>query len=161
MNATQPTPFVPDHLTWCDFNFGADCNCRDVQNFLTNLDGDNADGSWRPNRNPTTEVGAGWSTFVERCKLSFWPETERVMLRGRDGWAFGTAIRFQHAACDLAKVDEQRFWSSYYLLWCIIERARVDMEFLEAMEALAVAHLYGGLSVSDVTKQLRSLEVWP
>lgn len=83
------------------------------------------------------------------------------MLRGQDGWAFGTAIRFQAAAYELAKTDEQRFWSSYYLLSRIIERARTDMTFLEAIEALAVAHLYGGLSKSQVTQQFRSLGVWP
>jgi len=118
-------------------------------------------GYWRPNRHPATETGGGWEKFIQRLGLSYWPETERMMLRGQDGWAFATAIRFQHAACDLAKHDESYYWSSYHLLALIIERARTDLVFLEAMEALAVAHIYGGLSNVEVTRQLKQLGVWP
>jgi hypothetical protein len=117
--------------------------------------------AWRPHRELSHEAGSSWYPFVMRLKLSCWPETERTMLRGQDGWAFNAAVRFQEAACKLAETDEQVFWSSYYLLACLIERARTDMTFLEALEALAIAHLYGGLTVSQVTQQFRSLEVWP
>lgn len=119
------------------------------------------DGRWRPNRDPVTETGSGWQGLIKRLKLSYWPETERMMLRGQDGWAFSTALRFQGAACELAKTDEQYYWSSYHLLALIIERARTDLVFLEAIEALAVAHIYGGLSEAEVTRQLKQLGVWP
>ena len=117
--------------------------------------------AWMPNRDSATATGGGWQKFIERLGLSRWPETERTMLRGQDGWAFSTAVRFQRAACDLAESDESYYWSSYHLLALIIEKARSDLVFLEAIEALAVAHLYGGLSAADVTRQLKQIGVWP
>lgn len=149
-------------MSWCATACdGESCDCLDVKQFLVNLDAENANGTWHPNRRPLTVVGGGWEDFIETLKLARCPDTERVVLVGQDGWAFDTAIRFQHAACELAESDEPRFWSSYYLLARIIERARADTTFLEAIEALADAHLYGGLSKAQVTQQFRSLGVWP
>jgi hypothetical protein len=117
--------------------------------------------TWMPNRDPTTEAGHGWASFIRRLDLNYWPETERTMLRGQDGWAFAAAVRFQTAAYELADADEAYYWSSYHLLALIIERARNDLTFLEAIEALAVAHLYGGLSKAAVAQQLQQMEIWP
>ena len=119
------------------------------------------DGNWRPNRDPATETGGGWEKLIQRLGLNYWPETERMMLRGQDGWAFGTALRFQMIAHELAQTDEQFYWSGYHLLALIVERARTDLVFLEAIEALAVAHLYGGLSPAATVAQLKQLGVWP
>lgn len=120
-------------------------------------------GLWVPNRDGAVEAGAGWNRFLQRLKLDMFTEPDRRtwFIRGQDGWAFSAAARFQSAAYDLAETDNQYYWSSYHLLALIIERARQDLTFLEAIEALAMAHVHGNLSQDDAIQQLKQMGVWP
>lgn len=155
------------HEPWCDKNASDDargsmyidptertCDCGAERR---------AEGIWQPHRNAATEVGAGWNRFLERLKLDTFTDSvhRTFFVRGQDGWAFGTAVRFQAVAHDLAATDEQYYWTGYHLLALIVERARTDLTFLEAIEALALAHVHGNLSGDDVTKQLKQMGVWP
>jgi hypothetical protein len=116
---------------------------------------------WGPHRDKVHEVGIGWEEFLKRLDLSYWPETERTMLRGQDGWAFNVAMRFQSVALDLEKANRPYYWSSYYLLSRIIEKTRQDMTVLEAVEAVAITFLSRNLTDDDVVRQLKQMEIWP
>lgn len=155
------------HEGWCNVNASDDargsmsvdrttCDCGAERR---------ADGIWHPHRDAATEVGPGFRRFIDRLKLdTFTDKTHHAFfIRGQDGWAFGAAVRFQAVAHDLVDNSDnaQYYWSGYYLLAVIIERARVDLTFLEAIEALAIAHVHGNLSDDDVTKQLQQMGVWP
>lgn len=123
----------------------------------TEVHGRVTDGRWCPHRLPDTEVGAGWVGLLERLNLQRSPDGHHFVLHGQDGWAFGAAVRFQVVAHDLAKTRESYYWSGYHLLALIIERARTDLTFLEAIEAMATANLTN----QEVTRQLKQLGVWP
>lgn len=153
------------HEGWCNINASDDargsmsvdrttCDCGAERRY---------EGMWRPNRDTATEVGAGFRRFVERLKLDMFTDTvhHSLFVRGQDGWAFSAAVRFQDFVHEVAEVDEQYFWSGYYLLSLIIERARTDLTFLEAIEALAVAYIHGSLSAENTAEQLRQMGVWP
>lgn len=153
------------HEGWCNVNASDDargsmsvdrtkCDCGALRR---------AEGLWQPHRDAATEVGAGFNRFLERLKLDTFTEpTHRTFfVRGQDGWAFGAAIRFQTVAHGLANSNEEYYWSGYHLLGLIIERARTDLTFLEAIEALAIAYVHGNLSDDDATKQLKQIGVWP
>jgi hypothetical protein len=146
------------HESWCNTKrpttskIGCDCPASRV-----------SDGLWQPHRDAATEVGAGFNRFLVRLKLDTFtePTHNTFFVRGQDGWAFGAAVRFQAIAHDLANSNEEYYWSGYHLLALIIERTRIDLTFLEAIEALALAHVHGNLSGEDVAKQLVQLGVWP
>lgn len=146
------------HESWCNtrhpdsHKIGCDCPARRL-----------SDGRWVPHRDGATEVGAGWTGFLKRLQLDTFTDQNRVswFIRGQDGWAFNAATRFQSAAYDLAQSNEQFYWSSYHLLALIIERARTDLTFLEAIEALALAYVYGNLTDDNVVTQLKQMGVWP
>jgi len=118
-------------------------------------------GHWGPHRDKVHDCSGGWAKFLSRLDLSYWPETERSMLRGQDGWAFNVAMRFQTIAHDLAQEDPPYYWSSYYLLARIIEKTCHDMTMLEAVEAIAIAFMAGSLHYHDVIRQLKQMEIWP
>lgn len=137
-------------------------------------------GRWLPNREPLTPASTSWQSFIDRLGLRYqWDETEHlIMIEGADGWAFTAAIRLEEAAHELGKAEPEVYWSGYYLLAQVIEKARTDPEFLKTIEALAVGHLYGidgeqfpqaqfandrGGRVSNAVIQatLKSLGVWP
>lgn len=145
------------HESWCDARAYAAghkpiCNCGAVTRER---------GHWGPHRDKLTEAGSDWGEFLKRLGLSHWPETERTMLRGQDGWAWNVAMRFQSIAGDLEKENPPYYWSSYYLLSLIIEKTRHDLTVLEAVEAIAIAFLAGGLNYKDVIRQLKQMEIWP
>jgi len=152
---------VIDHKGWCNINQSDDARgSMSVNRTKCDCGADkhpSGDGCWRPHREANTEVGPGWHGLIDRLDLKRSPEDRHFVLHGQDGWAFGAAVRFQVAAHDLAKESEGFYWSGYHLLALIIERARVDLTFLEAIEALAVATL----SDEEATKQLKQLGVWP
>ncbi len=147
------------HESWCDsvaYAVGHKpvCNCGAVTRANGNY--------WGPHRDRVHEVGdTSWGEFLKRLDLSYWPETERAMLRDQDGWAFNVAMRFQSIACDLEKENPPFYWSSYYLLAQIIDKTRRDLNVLEAVEAVAIAFLAGGLHYKDVVRQLKQMEIWP
>lgn len=144
------------HATWCMYqpvHGRVICDCGAVTRANRN--------HWGPHRDKIAEIGPGWEKFLSRLDLSYWPETERNMLRGQDGGAFNVAVRFQSIACDLEKEDPPYYWSSYYLLARIIEKTRRDMTMLEAVEAIAIAFLAGSLHYRDVIRQFKQMEIWP
>jgi hypothetical protein len=129
--------------------------------------------SWKPRRLLVTAANSMWRRFIERCRLYVLPDVydNYIWLYGQDGWAFTTAIRFESAAFKLVKPkhktpttsdNEDYYWSGYYLMSLLIERARHDMTFLEAIEALAVMHLgHGDASNDQVTRTLQQMDAWP
>jgi hypothetical protein len=153
------------HESWCNVNASDDargsmsvdrttCDCGAERRH---------DGLWQPHRDAATEVGAGFKKFLERLKLDTFTDSvhHTFFIRGQDGWAFGAAVRFQSIAHSLANGNEQYYWSGYHLLALIIERARKDLVLLEAIEALAIAHVHGNLSESNAGTQLKQMGVWP
>lgn len=145
------------HESWCDARAYAVghspvCNCGVATR---------ESGHWGPHRDKATETGVGWDQFLKRLDLSHWPETERTMLRGQDGWAWNVAMRFQTIAHDLAQESPPYYWSSYWLLAEIIHKTRHDMIMLEAVEAIAVAFLAGSLHYKDVVTQFKQMGIWP
>lgn len=153
------------HEGWCNVNQSDDargsmsvdrttCDCGALRRSA---------GIWQPHRDAATEVGAGFRGFLDRLKLDTFTDVVHptFFIRGQDGWAFGVAVRFQGVAHDLAATNEEYYWSGYHLLALIIERARTDLTFLEAIEALALAYCHGNLPDETVTKQLKQLGVWP
>lgn len=143
---------------WCDSRspdmITAPCDCGAERR---RQDG----GYWGPHRDKAQEAGSGWETFLSRLDLSYWPETERCVLRGQDGWAFNVAVRFQTIACDLAESNSAFYWSSYYLLARIIEKTRTDMTMLEAVEAIAIAFFAKNVTYKDVVAQFQQMDIWP
>ena len=151
----------PAHASWCDARAYAAghspcCNCGAATR---------STGHWGPHRDKITEVGPSWDEFLKRLNLSYWPETarspQRSMLRGQDGWAWNVTMRFQSIAHDLAQENPPFYWSSYYLLAQIIEKTRRDLTMLEAVEAIAIAFMAGGLNYKDAIRQLKQMGVWP
>lgn len=137
-----------DHRDWCAKVIdGSACDCGSRT----------LNGRWVPHRGPKTEVGAGWHGLIERLDLKRTAVDRHFVLHGQDGWAFEVAVRFQVPAHGLAKTRESFYWSGYHLLALIIERARTDMTFLEAMESLALA----SMTKADTTEQLKRMGVWP
>lgn len=153
------------HEGWCNKNASDDargsmsvdrttCDCGAERR---------AEGLWQPHRDAATEVGPGFRRFLDRLKLDTFTDSvhHTFFIRGQDGWAFGAAVRFQAVAHDLAETSDEYYWSGYHLLALIIERARTDLTFLEAIEALALAYCHGNLPDETVAKQLKQLGVWP
>jgi len=135
--------------------------------------------TWLPNRDPWTPASKSWLKFIKRLGLAHRFEDEHydLMLEGADGWAFTAAMRFQDAAHELSKTEPEYYWSGYYLLAQVIDKARKDPDLLQTIEQLAVAKLYGidgdqfpQLSPGDrqgtitnavVQAMLKNLGVWP
>ena len=148
---------------------------------------------WTPNREPLTPASPTWCKFIDRLGLSYQRIATRpnpfdalltddaadylIMLEGADGWAFTAAIRLEEAAHELGKAEPEVYWSGYYLLAQVIDKARKDPEFLKTIEALAVAKLYGldgekfpqpgpsdrqgRVSNAVIQATLKNLGVWP
>jgi len=126
--------------------------------------------NWKPRRLLVTAANGMWRRFIERCRLWVLPDVTDgyIWLYGQDGWAFTTAIRFEFVASALVKPkygtsnNEDYYWSGYYLMSLLIERARHDLTFLEAIEALAVMHLsHGDASNDQITRTLQQMGAWP
>ncbi len=129
--------------------------------------------NWKPRRLLVTAANGMWWRFIERCGLYVLKDKTDgyLWLYGQDGWAFTTAIRFESAAAHLVKPKPERdrlhdnedyYWSSYYLMSLLIERARHDLTFLEAIEALAMMHLgHDDSAFNQVARTLQQMGAWP